>query len=233
MQSIKQAPLTEGKIFSKMILFVLPIMATGILQLLYNSADSIIVGRFSGDPNALGAVGSTGSVTALVINMLMGIGAGTSVLVADFIRYFCGMFVVVGHIFPVTMRFKGGKGIASTLGLFWVSLSCENIWLLLISFAWLLCLVVFILLTEWGSLGSLLGVSVFSVIQLIIFFFRYNEQGVNAYLVCTYSLILVINLLTWFAHHKNLARLFSGEEHRTSIKKLAQKRKMKKESDKV
>lgn len=159
--------------------------------------------------------------------------AGTSVLVADFIRYFCGMFVVVGHIFPVTMRFKGGKGIASTLGLFWVSLSCENIWLLLISFAWLLCLVVFILLTEWGSLGSLLGVSVFSVIQLIIFFFRYNEQGVNAYLVCTYSLILVINLLTWFAHHKNLARLFSGEEHRTSIKKLAQKRKMKKESDKV
>lgn len=159
--------------------------------------------------------------------------AGTSVLVADFIRYFCGTFVVVGHIFPVTMRFKGGKGIASTLGLFWVSLSCENIWLLLISFAWLLCLVVFILLTEWGSLGSLLGVSVFSVIQLVIFFFRYNAQGVNAYLVCTYSLILVINLLTWFAHHKNLARLFSGEEHRTSIKKLAQKRKIKKESDKV
>lgn len=84
MQSIKRAPLTEGRIFSKMILFVLPIMATGILQLLYNSADSIIVGRFSGDPNALGAVGSTGSVTALVINMLMGIGAGTSVLVSQF-----------------------------------------------------------------------------------------------------------------------------------------------------
>lgn len=67
-----------------MILFALPIMATGILQLLYNSADSIIVGRFSGDPNALGAVGSTSTVTGLVINVLMGLGAGTSVLVSQF-----------------------------------------------------------------------------------------------------------------------------------------------------
>ena len=67
-----------------MILFALPIMTTGILQLLYNSADSIIVGRFSGDPNALGAVGSTSTVTGLVINVLMGLGAGTSVLVSQF-----------------------------------------------------------------------------------------------------------------------------------------------------
>ncbi len=155
--------------------------------------------------------------------------ANTGVAVGDFIRYFCGTFVVIGHIFPVTMRFKGGKGIASTLGLFWVSLSCENLWLLLISFAWLLCLVVFILLTEWGSLGSLLGVSTFSVIQLVIFFFRYGNEPLSAYLVWLYALIFIINVLTWCAHHKNLARLFSGEEHRTSLKKLAQKRKNKKE----
>ncbi len=84
MQSIKRAPATEGPIFSKMILFALPIMLTGILQLLYNSADSIIIGRFSGDPNALGAVGSAGSVTNLLVNMLMGLGAGTSVLISQF-----------------------------------------------------------------------------------------------------------------------------------------------------
>lgn len=153
--------------------------------------------------------------------------AGTSVAVSDFIRYYCGMFVVIGHIFPVTMHFKGGKGIASTLGLFWVSLSCENLWMLLISFGFLLCLVLFILLTEWGSLGSLLGVSSFSVIQLIIFFLRYAREPLNAYLVWLYMLIFAINLLTWCAHHKNLARLFSGEEHRTSLKKLAGKRKAK------
>ena len=84
MQTIKRAPATEGAIFTKLILFTLPIMLTGILQLLYNSADSIIVGRFSGDPNALGAVGSTGTATGLLINMLMGLGAGTSVLVSQF-----------------------------------------------------------------------------------------------------------------------------------------------------
>ena len=155
--------------------------------------------------------------------------AGTGIAVSDFIRYFCGLFVVIGHIFPVTMKFKGGKGIASTLGLFWVSLSCENLWLLLISFAWLLFLVLFIFLTEWGSLGSLLGVSSFSVIQLVIFFVRYGNEPVSAYMVWLYTLVFAINVLTWCAHHKNLARLFSGEEHRTSIKKLASKRKRKKE----
>lgn len=84
MQTIKHAPATEGPLFSKMILFTIPIMLTGILQLLYNSADSVIVGRFSGDPNALGAVGCTTSATALLINMLMGLGAGTGVLVSQF-----------------------------------------------------------------------------------------------------------------------------------------------------
>ena len=84
MQNIKRASLTEGPIFSKMLLFALPVMLTGILQLLYNSADSIIVGRFSGDQNALGAVGSTGTVTGLLINMLMGLSTGTSVLVSQF-----------------------------------------------------------------------------------------------------------------------------------------------------
>ena len=84
MQNIKKASLTEGALFSKMLYFAIPIMLTGILQLLYNTADNIVVGRFSGDPNALGAVGSTGSVTSLVINMLMGLSTGASVLVSQF-----------------------------------------------------------------------------------------------------------------------------------------------------
>ena len=84
MQNVKRASLTEGPIFSKMLLFALPVILTGILQLLYNSADSIIVGRYSGDPNALGAVGSTGTVTGLLLNMFMGLATGTSVLVSQF-----------------------------------------------------------------------------------------------------------------------------------------------------
>ncbi|MBQ8290972.1 MAG: glycerol-3-phosphate acyltransferase [Clostridia bacterium] len=149
---------------------------------------------------------------------------GTLLVVSDFVRYFCGLFVVIGHIFPVTMKFKGGKGIASTLGLFWACLSCENPWWILIAFAYLLFVVAFIFWTEWGSLGSLLGVSGFSVIQTVIFFLRYGNYPVNAYLVCLYMIILTINVLTWAAHKQNLSRLFSGEEHHTSIKKLAKKK---------
>ena len=79
----EKLPLTEGPLFWRIITFALPIMATGILQILYNMADNIVVGRFSGDENALGAVGSTSSLTNLTINLLLGIAAGTSVVVAQ------------------------------------------------------------------------------------------------------------------------------------------------------
>ena len=69
----------------------------------------------------------------------------------------------------------------------------------------------------------------FSIMQLVIFFQRYNAFPVNAYMVFVFAFILVLDILTWGAHHKNLARLFSGEEHRTSIKKLAQKKKKREE----
>ncbi len=65
-----------------MLMFVLPIMLTGILQVLYNMADNIVVGQFSGDPNALAAVGSTSSLTNLVVNVLMGLGAGSGIVVS-------------------------------------------------------------------------------------------------------------------------------------------------------
>ena len=148
----------------------------------------------------------------------------TQVLVADFMKYFAIVFVVVGHIFPVTMKGKGGKGIATVLGAFWASLTCESGWFALIGLGILLGLVAFILFTEWGSLGSMTGVSVFSIIQAILFFNRYNGMQINVYLVCVYAFIVVLNLLTWFAHHANVVRLLAGEEHRTSLKKLAKKK---------
>ena len=66
-----------------MIKFVIPIMLTGMLQICYNMADNIVVGRFSGDPFALAAVGSTSSLSNLIINLLMGIAGGAGVLVAQ------------------------------------------------------------------------------------------------------------------------------------------------------
>ena len=75
--------ITDGPIFSKMLLYSLPIMLTGILQLLYNIADNIIVGQFSGNPLALAAVGSTSSLGNLIINLLMGIAGGAGVVIAQ------------------------------------------------------------------------------------------------------------------------------------------------------
>ena len=147
--------------------------------------------------------------------------AGTDVLVSDFARYLCGLSVIIGHIYPVTMRFRGGKGIASTLGLFWLSLGCENPWYFLIAFCGLWLIVLYIGLTEWGSMGSLLGVSAFSIWQGIEFFLQYSDSLANGYVICLFLFLLAINLLTWFAHRQNLVRLFAGEEHRTSIRKLS------------
>lgn len=147
----------------------------------------------------------------------------TLFLVSDFTRYFCGLFVIVGHIFPCTMHFRGGKGIASTLGMFWFGLSCEWAWWGLIVAGMLLVVVLFIYLSEWGSMGSLLGVTGLSITQMASFFFRYVNMPINVYLVCCYMIILTINLLTWIAHSQNLVRLFAGEEHHTSVKKLVKK----------
>lgn len=148
--------------------------------------------------------------------------AGTDVIVSDFTRYFCGVFVIIGHIWPVTMKFKGGKGIASTLGLFWFCLSCEDPWNILICLVILLFGIVgFIALTELGSMGSLLGVTGFSVWQGILFYLRYAASLANGWVIACFAALLALNLLTWFAHRKNLVRLFAGEEHRTSVRKLS------------
>lgn len=149
---------------------------------------------------------------------------GTKVFVSDFVRYFSAVCVVIGHIFPLSKYHKGGKGIASTLGIFWGGLSLENPWWILLGFVVAAIIISFILVTEWGSLGSLFGVSLCSIIQLVMFFTRYSAQPVNAYMVSLFMLILALNLLTWFAHRKNIQRLFAGEEHRTSFKKSRHKK---------
>ena len=70
----------SGNLFLKIVKFCFPLMLMGILQLLYNAADLIVVSNFSDDPNALGAVGSTGSLINLTVNLFMGLSVGTNVL---------------------------------------------------------------------------------------------------------------------------------------------------------
>lgn len=74
--------MTEGPLTKKIILYSLPLMVTGILQLLYNAADVIVVGRYAGSV-ALAAVGSTTSLINLILNVSMGLSVGASVAVAQ------------------------------------------------------------------------------------------------------------------------------------------------------
>ena len=99
---------TEGPLFFKILLFVLPITLTSILQVLYNTADNIVVGRFSGDDLALAAVGSTTYLTGLVTNILIGISAGSNVMVSQAIGAKDGERVRRAVHTSITFAFIGG-----------------------------------------------------------------------------------------------------------------------------
>lgn len=73
----------SGSIIGKILLFTLPLMCSSILQLLFNAADIIVVGRFAGD-NSLAAVGSNTSLINLLTNFFMGLSVGANVLVARY-----------------------------------------------------------------------------------------------------------------------------------------------------
>lgn len=75
--------MTRGAILPKLIIFSLPLMASGVLQLLFNAADVAVVGRFVG-AGAMAAVGSTSSLISLLINFFIGLSVGVNVCVARY-----------------------------------------------------------------------------------------------------------------------------------------------------
>ena len=75
--------MVNGPLLGKIIVYALPLMASGILQLTFNAVDLIIVGQYAGS-NALAAVGSTSSLINLMVNLFIGLSAGANVLVARF-----------------------------------------------------------------------------------------------------------------------------------------------------
>lgn len=74
-------PMTSGSIWKRMILFALPLMLGNLFQQMYNTVDSLIVGRFVGS-SALAAVSSSGSLIGMLIGLLSGISSGAGVIVA-------------------------------------------------------------------------------------------------------------------------------------------------------
>ncbi len=83
MNTKKETDMINGPFLKKIIVFIIPLVLTGILQCLYNAADLAIVGRFCGDV-ALAAVGSTAALTNLLVALFMGLSVGAGATVANF-----------------------------------------------------------------------------------------------------------------------------------------------------
>ena len=76
--------MTHGPLLGKILLFSLPLMASNLLQVLFNTADIIVVGRWAGHAS-LAAVGSTACVINLIVNLLVGISVGVNVVIARYL----------------------------------------------------------------------------------------------------------------------------------------------------
>ena len=72
--------MTQGTLWNKLLIFALPLAASSILQQLFNSVDTAVVGRFASS-RALAAVGSNSSLIALMINLFIGISLGSNVII--------------------------------------------------------------------------------------------------------------------------------------------------------
>ena len=146
---------------------------------------------------------------AVMLAHLFAIDTWTEAQLVDY-KIVVGSLAVLGHVFPVFTGFKGGKGVASLVGVI-IALFSPYIFLLVL--AWFLT--VFIL-TRYVSLASVTASIFFAVLAIFIF----HEQ--NTYLIILAALIAVFVPLT---HHKNIKRLLKGEENKLSFAKKQKNRK--------
>lgn len=153
--------------------------------------------------------------------------------VREMAKYMAGFFVVLGHIFPCYYKFKGGKGIATTIGVFLV---CDTFVAVIFAIVALL----FILSTGIGSMGSFLATTPPAIFASLRIYTDYLEQEPVMeyriiYLVFVNAFILGIVALTWIAHRQNIKRLLSGDEHPTEwlqmIKDIKLKKKLKRQRE--
>lgn len=173
----------------------------------------------AGTTNMLRSVGKKAAVITLICDILKGV---VSILIAvlagkivknldnALLVQLAGIFVIIGHTFPVFFKFKGGKGIATALGV-----------LLMINWQiGLICLIfalVLMALTKMVSVGSIAAAILFPILVAFIDQ-NYIVQTSNSnwsYLVFS----IIVSLLVIFNHRANVQRILNGTENRLSFKK--------------
>ena len=173
----------------------------------------------AGTTNMLRAVGKKAAVITLICDILKGV---VSILIAvlagkiiknldnALLVQLAGIFVIIGHTFPVFFKFKGGKGIATALGV-----------LLMINWQiGLICLIfalVLMALTKMVSVGSIAAAILFPILVAFIDqnYIVPTSNSNWSYLVFS----IIVALLVIFNHRANVQRILNGTENRLSFKK--------------
>lgn len=193
-----------------------------ILTKIFKLEDIRKVGsKNAGTTNMLRTHGKKVAVLTLIIDVLKGVLAvliGT--VLENRISYFyvipealqgtggylAAVFVVLGHIFPVFFKFKGGKGVATSLG----AILCVD-WKtgLIVMVVSLLIMAV----SKYVSLGSVIGAVLFSVLVAL----KMIDTGFFSYSIMICAVIM--SLMVILKHSSNIKRLFSGTENKLSFSK--------------
>ncbi len=175
----------------------------------------------AGSTNVLRSVGKKAAVLTLICDVLKGVIAiGIAVAIGNIVDnlnkellvQIAGIAVVLGHTFPVFFGFKGGKGVATSLGV--LLISNWQIGLICLVFA-----LVLMALTRIVSLGSCAAAVLYPVLTLFInehYTVLTEGKDGKAYLI--YSIILAIIVL--YNHRSNIKRLLNGTENKLDFKKI-------------
>ncbi len=174
----------------------------------------------AGSTNMLRSVGKKAAAITLICDILKGVVAILIAIILgnifknsnkELLLQIAGIAVVLGHTFPIFFGFKGGKGVATSLGI--LLMSNWQIGLICLVFG-----VVLIILTRMVSLGSCMAAILFPVLTLFI-----NEhytvltEGKSGNVYFIYSVIMAIIVL--YNHRSNIKRILNGTENKISFKK--------------
>lgn len=169
----------------------------------------------AGSTNMLRSVGKVAAALTLICDILKGVVAISIAIILgnmfkdtnkELLVQIAGIAVVIGHTFPIFFGFKGGKGVATSLGI--LLMSNWQIGLICLVFALIL-----MILTRMVSLGSCAAAVLFPVLTLFINDnYTVLTEGKNGTTYFIYSLILAIIVL--FNHRSNIKRILNGTENR-------------------
>ena len=167
----------------------------------------------AGTTNVLRTVGKKAAIITLICDILKGVLAILIAILANklvegsngaLLVQFAGVAVILGHTFPIFFKFKGGKGVATSLGV--LIMSNWQIGLICLVFALIL-----IALTQMVSVGSIAAAILYPVLTLFI---PQNYIIPGNYLI--YSVVLAVIIV--FNHRENVKRLLKGTENKISFK---------------